>query len=178
MLKTHKNRLPFSYVDRWTSANIIRLKLSKKKKKKLTSPKHVETMLNSMSHTREKWGPLVLSRTDVDWHESATGFHVFIFNFCLEITVRENNWIRKTTATLSKVSFWKYLMTAIFKVLFLYLDLIQSNSNSTLVFKKTSKVLTRLNVLFVTLFSGKMWSFFLIFYDTFVPVNGENYSWY
>ena len=48
-------------------------------------------------------------------------FHSFIFIFCLEPTVKESNWMGTTFATVmiifSKVPFWKYLITVIFKVL-------------------------------------------------------------
>ena len=49
-------------------------------------------------------------------------FHVVIFIFCLETTLRDNNWMRATYVALivvfySKVSFQKNLITAMLKVL-------------------------------------------------------------
>ena len=66
-----------------------------------------------MSQTREKWDSPVLSRGNFEWYEgamvlvtfkwyeSAMAFRVFIFIFCLETTVRENNWMGTTSATVT-----------------------------------------------------------------------------
>ena len=57
--------------------------------KTLTLPKHGGIILNSTSQTREKWNFLVFNRVDL--------FRVFTFTFCLEKTVRENNWMGTTS---------------------------------------------------------------------------------
>ena len=49
-------------------------------------------------------------------------FHVVIFIFCLETTLRDNKWMRSISVALvvifySKVSFQKSLITAMFKAL-------------------------------------------------------------
>ena len=47
-----------------------------------------------MNQTREKWNSLFWVEVTFEWYEGAMVLGVFIFIFCLETTVRENNWMR------------------------------------------------------------------------------------
>ena len=60
-----------------------------------------------MSQTGEKWDFLVLSRGNFWMYESAMVFHVFIFIFCLETTVRENEWMSTISVTVMVIFFGK-----------------------------------------------------------------------
>ena len=86
--------------------------------KTLTLPKH-EEILNSMSQKEKNgdplfWVDLILNGMKMPW------YYVFIFIFCLERTVREQldkNVFCHIMVIFSKVPFWNYLITAMFKVL-------------------------------------------------------------
>ena len=69
---------------------------------------NLDIIVNSMTKAREEWHSLVLNGTKLPWYP------VFLFLFfCLELTVRNNAWIRTNCVTLtiinSKVPFWKLL---------------------------------------------------------------------
>ena len=51
-----------------------------------------------MGQTRTKMRLSCLERT-FEWYKGAMVFRFSIFSFCLETTVRENNWIRRTFVT-------------------------------------------------------------------------------
>ena len=64
-----------------------------------------------MTQTREKRNSFVLSRADFEWYEGAIVFCAFIFIiFCLEPTIRKNNWMRITIVNI--------IMVIVSKVLF------------------------------------------------------------
>ena len=62
-----------------------------------TLSKHGEIILNTMSQKIEKWDSLVLGRGDfwIIWR--CHGIPCFHFIFCLETTVKENNWMGTTS---------------------------------------------------------------------------------
>ena len=65
-------------------------------------------MLNSMSQTREKWDCLALNLAEFTGYKDAMIFCVFIYIFCLESMLREQQ-MRMTSVTImvffSKVPF-------------------------------------------------------------------------
>ena len=88
----------------------------------MTLLKQEDIMLNSTTQTGKRWDSLVLSRSDF-WmiYEHAMVFCVFIFIFMFRNIIRDqlgqNNFTR-CHVFFSKVTFWKYLITTMFKVLY------------------------------------------------------------
>ena len=80
----------------------------------MTSPKHGKIILKSISQTKEKHNFRILSRFDLwmvwRWHGIP---RVYCYYFCLEPTVRQENWMRTTSVMVMvlflKVAFWKLL---------------------------------------------------------------------
>ena len=82
--------------------------------KTLTSSRHEDITLNSMTQTREKWDSLALSRTDSGILGRCHDIPSFYFLFyCLEATVKNSNSMRTISVTvmvvISNVLFWKLL---------------------------------------------------------------------
>ena len=91
--------------------------------KTLTLLKHEDMILSYMTQTREKWDSLVLSRADFWMVWTCHGIPCFHFYLiCLEqLYKRIIGWKRLPSLLcffFSKVSLRKYLITAMFKVLY------------------------------------------------------------
>ena len=80
-----------------------------------------DIMLNSMTQTGENGTPLFWAEVTFEWYEHAMVFCVFIFIFMFRNVIREqlgqNNFSR-CYVFFSKVTFRKYLITTMFKVLY------------------------------------------------------------
>ena len=90
----------------------------------MTLLKQEGIILNSMTQTGNKWGSLVLSRGDFWMTWTCHGIPCFHFHFfSLETTLLESTWMKTTSVAVmvffsSKMSFRKYLITAMFKVFY------------------------------------------------------------
>ena len=113
-----------------------------------------------------------------EWYDDAMVCQVYNFIFCLELMLGNDTWMRTTSTTVIVIfigildSFChSSFCHSTFWLLIFYRVWILS-SGSTPFFIKTNKILIRFKSLF-KVFSLKMFLLCLIFYETFLPVNGE-----